>query len=85
MVAERALEDFSVRPAHESLLVDGAYLSATAAEAEHHVRSQILVGKQRKLERLHAVVLSSQTCSPFSTAAAYRNAAARPSAESCGY
>jgi hypothetical protein len=33
---------------------------------------------RREVERRHAVILSSQVCSPFSASAAYRKAAARP-------
>jgi hypothetical protein len=57
----------------------GAQIAAARSEAFNDVRSDVHVCLEGEVERLHAVILSSQVCSPLSTSAASRNAAARPS------
>ena len=77
-LADRQFENVYIRPASELLFVGGANVAAARPKAFDHVWSDVVVGKKREVERFHAVILSSQVCSPLSTSAAYRKAAARP-------
>ena len=67
----------------EQMFVAGAADIATAdSQPLDDVRNDVFVCEEWKIERLHAVILNSQVCSPLSASAAYRNAAAKPSAVS---
>jgi hypothetical protein len=72
-----AFENIDIGPANQPFLPGRPQITTACAESVDDVRSDVLVWKQGKVERLHAVILSSQVCSPLSTSAAYRNAAAR--------
>ena len=75
----RAFEKFTIRSTNQSFVPGGSQVTAAHPKACDDVRSDVLVRKEGKVERLHAVMLSSQVCSPLSTSAAYPNAAASPS------
>ena len=74
-----------VRRSGEPLIDDRPNVAAAFLETRYDARADVLVSQDGERERLHAVILSSQVCSPLSARAAYWNAAARPSAVSCGY
>jgi hypothetical protein len=80
-----AFEYIDVRPANKLLVTHSPQIAASRSETGDDVRSDVLVCQEREVERRHAVILSSHVRSPFSASAAYRNAAARPSAVSWGY
>ncbi len=48
-----------------------ADVAAAYSETGDDIWADILVGEQGALERLHAVILNSQVCSPLSASAAY--------------
>ena len=75
-------ENLNIRSTNQTFFRDRAQIAAARSEAFNDVWSDVLVCEEGEVERLHAVILSSQVCSPLSTSAAYRNAAARPSAVS---
>lgn len=75
-------ENVSIRSANESFLGCCVHATAARSKTSDDIGSDVLIGKKRILERLHAVIFSSQVCSPLSTPAAYRKAAARPSSVS---
>lgn len=85
ILGSRSIKNLPVRLPCQMLFSDGAHIAATCSKAADDIWSDVLVGKEGKVERLHAVVLRSQTCSPFSTLAAYWKAAASPSGVSCRY
>jgi hypothetical protein len=76
------IEHSTISAADQPLLLDGSDVATPRAQAVDRRRGNVLVAEQRETEQLHAVVFSSQTCSPLRTLAAYRNAAATPSAVS---
>ena len=78
-------KDVLVRRSGKPLVNDGPNVAAAFLETRYYARADVLVSQEGKRERLHAVILSSQVCSPLSASAAYWNAAAKPSAVSCGY
>ena len=80
-----ALENILVRRPDESLVHDRPDIAAAGSKTRNDVRADVLVSEKWILKRLHAVILSSQVCSPFSAWAAYWKAAASPSDVSCGY
>jgi hypothetical protein len=65
-----AFETLRVRPAEQSFLRGRAQIAAARSKTLNNVRSDVLVGKEGEIERLHAVILSSHVCSPFITSAA---------------
>ena len=71
------VQDVCIRPTNQAFVPRGTQVTAASAKADSDGGSDVLVGKQRKIERLHAVMHSSQVCSPFRASAAYRKAAAR--------
>jgi len=75
----RAFEKLAIRSANQPFVPSGSQVTAAHPKACDNVWSDVLVRKERKVERLHAVMLSSQVRSPLSTSAAYPNAAASPS------
>ena len=72
-------EHLDVWPANQLFVPYGSKVETSRLQASDDVRSDVLVCQEREVERRHAVMLSSQVCSPFNASAAYRNAAARPS------
>lgn len=78
-LSSRTFEYLDIWPANQLFLADGSKVETSCPQASDDVRSDVLVCQEREVERRHAVMLSSQVCSPFSASAAYRNAAARPS------
>jgi hypothetical protein len=81
----RTIEPIGVGPANQLLVPRCPQIAASRLETGDDVRSDVLVCQEREVERRHAVILSSHVRSPFSASAAYRKAAARPSAVSWGY
>ena len=66
-------------PTEQMFIAVATDITAADSEPLDDVRNDVLVCEEGEIERLHAVILSSQMCSPLSASAAYRNAAARPS------
>ena len=64
-------EDLCVRPTRESFLERRANIGPSGSQAIDHLWTDVLVGEERKLERLHAVIFNSQFCSVLSACAAY--------------
>jgi hypothetical protein len=77
-----AFENLNIRSTNQAFFRGRAQVAAARSEAFDDVWTDVLVCQEGEVERLHAVILNSQVCSPLSTSAAYRNAAARPSAVS---
>ena len=61
-----AVEDVFVRRANEAFVSHCLHVTSAISQASDNVRADVLIGEKRELERLHAVILSSQVCSPFS-------------------
>jgi hypothetical protein len=74
-----AFEYFDVRPANQLFVPRRSKVETSCSKTSDDVGGDVFVCQQREVERRHAVILSSQVCSPFSASAAYRKAAARPS------
>ena len=74
-----AFEYFDVRPANQLFILCGSKVETSGAQTNDDVGSDVFVCQQREVERRHAVIFSSQVCSPFSASAAHRKAALRPS------
>ena len=66
-----SIENLSVRSTNQPLLSSGAHVESPHSKAFNNARTDVLVDEKRKVERLHAVILNSQVCSPFSASAAY--------------
>ena len=80
-----ALQDVTVCSSEQVLIVRRANVKSSRAKTGDDVRADVLVSEKGEVERFHALVVSSQTCSPLSTSAAKWNAAARPSGVSWEY
>lgn len=65
------VENLSVRSTNQPFLSSGAHVEAPGSQAFDNVRTDVLVDEKGKVEGLHAVILNSQVCSPFSASAAY--------------
>ena len=84
-LAVRAFEQLRIALTDQPFLGGRAHVAAASSEAVDDCWRDVLVCKEGKIERFHTDVLSSHTCSPLSTSAAYRKAAARPSRVSWEY
>lgn len=65
-LADRPFENVYVRSANQSLFFGCAHVAAARSKAADDIGSDVLVGQSRVFERLHAVIFSSQVCSPLS-------------------
>lgn len=66
-----SFENLSVRSTNQPFFGSGPQVEASRSKAFNNVRTDVLVDEEGKVERLHAVILNSQVCSPFSASAAY--------------
>lgn len=76
-LGSRAFENFYIWSTNELFLVGCPHVAVAGSKAFDDVWADVFIGEKRELERLHAVIFSSQVRSPLRTPAAYRNAAAR--------
>ena len=74
-----AFENLNIRSTYQLVFPRAVRRSQPRARRPSTTSGTSSLCQEGEVERLHAVILSSQVCSPLSTSAAYRNAAARPS------
>ena len=84
LLCMRVAKDIHVIPAAEALFDDRANVPPLRSETPYHLGVDVLIGEQRKIERLHAEIFTSQTISFFIDLATYWRAAVSPSAVICG-
>ena len=65
-----AFENYPIRLADEPFVGHCPHITAARSETSHHLRADVFIGQKRVLERLHAVIFSSQVCSPLRASAA---------------
>lgn len=70
-LARRTFENLSIWPTDQTLFRSSAQVAPARSKAFNDVWTDVLICQEGKVERLHAVILSSQVCSPLSTSAAY--------------
>ena len=71
VTAERPNPRSWVTTTRPSFFGSGPQVEASRSQAFNNVRTDVLVDEEGKVERLHAVILNSQVCSPLSASAAY--------------
>jgi hypothetical protein len=65
-----AFEDGAISLADEPFVSYRPHITAARSETSHHFGADVFIGQKRVLERPHAVIFSSQVCSPLRASAA---------------